>query len=60
MNGHQMNGMMPPQHYPSYPDPNGGYASNQQQASAPAPASYYLDGLKRQIYTVSISLAYAW
>lgn len=53
MNGNQMNGMLPPQHYHQYPDPNHSYAHPPQQASQSAPASYYLDGQQRQIYTVS-------
>lgn len=53
INGNQMNGMLPPQHYPQYPDPNNAYAPQQQQPPQSKPASYYLDGQQRQIYTVS-------
>jgi hypothetical protein len=56
LNGNSMNGMMPPQQFQGYND-SGAYAPASQQQSQPTPASYYLDGMKRQIYTVSLSLS---
>jgi hypothetical protein len=54
LNGNSMNGMMPPQQFQGYTD-SGAYAPATQQQPQPTPASYYLDGMKRQIYTVSSS-----